>query len=63
MDTSYRVKLHPDARSELADLDKGLQQHKFGNLMLQSGGPSHSATFFNKVIETKRLYAAAAPGT
>ncbi len=26
MDTSYRVKLHPGARSDLAGLDKGLQR-------------------------------------
>jgi len=26
MDVPYRVKLHPDARSDLAGLDKGLQQ-------------------------------------
>lgn len=26
MDTFYRVKLHPDARSDLASLDKGLQR-------------------------------------
>jgi mRNA interferase RelE/StbE len=39
MDASYRVRLHPDARSDLASLDKGLQQRAGRQLGKLEGHP------------------------
>jgi mRNA-degrading endonuclease RelE of RelBE toxin-antitoxin system len=39
MGASYRVRLHPDARSDLASLDKGLQRRAGRQLSKLEGHP------------------------
>jgi hypothetical protein len=41
----------------------GDNPNEFGTPVFRSEGPSHAKTFFNRAIETKRLYAVATPGT